>query len=99
MSVGMSVICLSVCVCVSVCLSVCMYVCMSACLSYVCLSVCVCVIIFSFQSMLHNWCNKGCGMYCHVWDGAYKSIYPIDGLCYTSCGALAGKRNSSMGPS
>ena len=27
---------------------------------------------FSFQPVLHDWCNKGCGM-CHpVWDGAYK---------------------------
>ena len=27
---------------------------------------------FTFQAVLHDWCNKGRGM-CHpVWDGAYK---------------------------
>ena len=27
---------------------------------------------FSFQPVLHNWRNKGCGMYYPVWDDAYK---------------------------
>ena len=27
---------------------------------------------FLFQPVLHNWCNKGCGMYYPVWDWAYK---------------------------
>ena len=27
---------------------------------------------FLFQPVLHDWCNKGCGMYYPVWDGAYK---------------------------
>ena len=27
---------------------------------------------FSFQPVLHDWCNKGCGMCYPVWDGAYK---------------------------
>ena len=22
---------------------------------------------FPFHPVLHNWCNKGCGMYYHVW--------------------------------
>ena len=30
---------------------------------------------FSFQSVLHDWCNKGCGV-CHVvcgmWDDVFK---------------------------
>ena len=29
---------------------------------------------FSFQSVLHDWCNKGHGMYYRVWDDAYKRI-------------------------
>ena len=43
-----------VCVCVCVCVRVCMYVCVSVRadpLSY-----------FSFQPVLHDWCNKGRGM-------------------------------------
>ena len=27
---------------------------------------------FSFQPVLHDWCNKGCGMCNPVWDDAYK---------------------------
>ena len=27
---------------------------------------------FSFQPVLHDWCNKGCGMCYPVWDDAYK---------------------------
>ena len=27
---------------------------------------------FSYQPVLHNWCNIGCGMYYPVWDDAYK---------------------------
>ena len=27
---------------------------------------------FSFQPVLHDWCNKGLGMCYPVWDGAYK---------------------------
>ena len=27
---------------------------------------------FSFQPVLHDWCNKGRGMYYPVWDDAYK---------------------------
>ena len=27
---------------------------------------------FSLASVLHNWCNKGCGMSYPVWGGAYK---------------------------
>ena len=27
---------------------------------------------FSFQLVLHNWCNEGCVMYYPVWDIAYK---------------------------
>ena len=29
---------------------------------------------FLFQSVVHNWCNKGCGMYYPVWDDAYKRV-------------------------
>ena len=29
---------------------------------------------FSFQSVLHDWCNKGHGMYYRVWDDTYKRI-------------------------
>ena len=53
---------------------------------------------FSFQPMLHDWCNKGRGM-----------RYPVSGMMHikepllligksSPCGALAGTRNSSMGP-
>ena len=27
---------------------------------------------FSFHPVLHDWCNKGRGMYYPVWDDAYK---------------------------
>ena len=27
---------------------------------------------FLFQPVLHDWFNKGCGMYYPVWDDAYK---------------------------
>ena len=27
---------------------------------------------FSFQPVLHDWCNKGSGMCYPVWDDAYK---------------------------
>ena len=27
---------------------------------------------FLFQPVLHDWCNKGCGMYYTVWGGACK---------------------------
>ena len=32
---------------------------------------------FSFQPVLHDWCNKGCGM-----------CYPVCGMCYTVCGIM-----------
>ena len=28
--------------------------------------------LFSFEPVLHNWSNKGCGMFYSVWDYAYK---------------------------
>ena len=28
-------------------------------------------LFLSFQPVLLDWCNKGCGMCC-LWDGAYK---------------------------
>ena len=30
---------------------------------------------FSFQSVLHDWCNKGCGMCYPVCDGANKRTF------------------------
>ena len=30
---------------------------------------------FSFQPVLHNWCNKGRGMCYPVWDDAYKRTH------------------------
>ena len=82
---------------------------------------------FSFQPVLHNWCNKGHGMcypICRVvyikepsmligipWSGSSKLSARVilyaqshrqdstyHSLCYTSCGALDGSRNSSMSP-
>ena len=32
---------------------------------------------FSFQPVLHDWCNKGHGMSC-LWDGAYKSTLAVN---------------------
>ena len=29
------------------------------------------------QPVLHDWCNKGCGMYC-LWDGAYKRTLAVN---------------------
>ena len=29
---------------------------------------------FAFQPVLHNWRNKGCGIYYPVWGDAYKRI-------------------------
>ena len=33
---------------------------------------------FSFQPVLHDWCNKGCGMCYPVWDGAYKRTLAVN---------------------
>ena len=33
---------------------------------------------FSFQPVLHDWCNKGCGMCNPVWDGAYKRTLAVN---------------------
>ena len=33
---------------------------------------------FSFQPVLHNWCNKGCGMCYPVWDSAYKRTLAVN---------------------
>ena len=33
---------------------------------------------FSFQPVLHDWCNKGCGMCLPVWDGAYKRTLTVN---------------------
>ena len=27
--------------------------------------------LFSFHPVLHDWCNKGCGVHYPVWDGVY----------------------------
>ena len=32
----------------------------------------------SFQPVLHDWCNKGCGMCYPVWGGAYKRTVTDD---------------------
>ena len=32
---------------------------------------------FSFQPVLHDWCNKGRGMCYPVWDGAYKRTLAV----------------------
>ena len=36
---------------------------------------------FSFQPVLHNWCNKGCGLWyvlsC-LWDGVYKRTLAVN---------------------
>ena len=34
--------------------------------------------IILFQPVLHNWCNKGCGMCYPVWDGAYKRTHAVN---------------------
>ena len=33
---------------------------------------------FSLQPVLHDWCNKGRGMCCPVWDGAYKRTIAVN---------------------
>ena len=33
---------------------------------------------FSFQPVLHDWCNKGRGMCYPVWDGAYKRTLAVN---------------------
>ena len=33
---------------------------------------------FSFQPVLHDWCNKGRGMLSCVWDGAYKRTLAVN---------------------
>ena len=33
---------------------------------------------FSFQPVLHDWCNKGCGMCYPVWDCAYKRTVAVN---------------------
>ena len=34
---------------------------------------------FSFQLVLHNWCNKNCGMdYPNLWNGAYKIFFAVN---------------------
>ena len=33
---------------------------------------------FSFQPVLHDWCNKGCGMLSCLWDGAYKRTLAVN---------------------
>ena len=33
---------------------------------------------FSFHPVLHDWCNKGCGMCYPVWDGAYKRTLDVN---------------------
>ena len=33
---------------------------------------------FLFQPVLHDWCNKGCGMCYPVWDGAYKRTLAVN---------------------
>ena len=33
---------------------------------------------FSFEPVLHDWCNKGRGMCYPVWDGAYKRTLAVD---------------------
>ena len=33
---------------------------------------------FSFQPVLHDWCNKGRGMCYPVWDGAYKGTLAVN---------------------
>ena len=33
---------------------------------------------FSFQPVLHDWCNKGCGILSCLWDGAYKRTLAVN---------------------
>ena len=33
---------------------------------------------FSFQPVLHDWCNKGRGMLSCLWDGAYKRTLAVN---------------------
>ena len=33
---------------------------------------------FSFRPVLHDWCNKGCGMCYPDWDGAYKRTLAVN---------------------
>ena len=33
---------------------------------------------FSFQPVLHDWCNKGRGMCYPVWDGSYKKNLAVN---------------------
>ena len=33
---------------------------------------------FSFQPVLHNWYNKGCGVLSCVWDDAYKRSLAVN---------------------
>ena len=40
---------------------------------------------FSFQPVLHDWCNKGRGMCYPVWDGAYKRTLLLIGKS-SQCG-------------
>ena len=63
---------------------------------------------FSFQPVLHDWCNKGSGMcypvcgMMHIKESLLligkSSLCGGSGLLYSSRGALAGIRNSSIGP-
>ena len=34
--------------------------------------------LFLIQPVLHDWCNKGCGMLSCMWDGAYKRTLAVN---------------------
>ena len=47
---------------------------------FIYLAVCLTLVlltVFSFQPVLHDWCNKGRGMCYPIWDDAYKRTLAV----------------------
>ena len=86
-----------VCVCISVCMCICMYACVYICM-YVgtrCSSWCdesldrsFMVDTMSYFSLLHDWCNKGCGM-----------CYPVCGMMHIKEPLVLIRKSSPCGGS
>ena len=51
---------------------------------------------FSFQLLLHDWCNKGCGTFTISNTGKYMLQVLLNH--HFLCGLLAGTGKSSIGP-
>ena len=45
---------------------------------YICICMYIYVYYFSFQPVLHDWCNKGRGVLSCLWDGAYKRTLAVN---------------------